>query len=150
MTQRRTWAYSTSLLAGYCGLTGATGIAVAAGGTRRPGTALAILAVATLLLATRAKPLTAPALGVLALLFYAGFIAGRHGSLTWQGTGDVWRLGLLAGSAVLGAGLSWLTAPSWQTARFPRGHPAAGEQSGEQREKAVVISLVEARAGRRA
>jgi hypothetical protein len=156
MTQRRTWAYSTSLLAGYCGLTGATGIAVAAGGTRRPGTALAILAVATLLLATRAKPLTAPALGVLALLFYAGFIAGRHGSLTWQGTGDVWRFGLLAGSAVLGAGLSWLTALSWQTAlswltaRFPRGHPAAGEQSGEQREKAVVISLVEARAGRRA
>jgi hypothetical protein len=52
MAHGRKWAFSTSLLAGYCGLAVATAIAVAAGGTRRPGVALAILAVAVLLLAT--------------------------------------------------------------------------------------------------
>jgi hypothetical protein len=141
MTQRRTWAYPIGLLAGYCGLAAATGIAVAVGGAGRPGIALGILAAATLLLATRTKMLAAPALGVMALLFYAGFIAGRHGGLTWQGMDDVWRLGILAGSAVLGAGLSWLAARSPRS-RSSRSHETPSGQ-------AVVISLVEARAGRR-
>jgi outer membrane protein assembly factor BamB len=59
-----------------------TGIAVAAGGTRRPAMALAILAVAALLLAARATAPAAAGLAVLAWLFYSGFIAGRHANLT--------------------------------------------------------------------
>jgi hypothetical protein len=100
----------TGLLIGYCGMAVATGIAVAAGGTRRPAMALAILAVAALLLAARATAPAAAGLAVMAWLFYSGFIAGRHANLTWQGMDDVWRLAVLAGSAAIGVGLSWLVA----------------------------------------
>ena len=110
----------TGLLIGYCGMAVATGIAVAAGGTRRPAMALAILAVAVLLLAARATAPAAAGLAVMAWLFYSGFIAGRHANLTWQGMDDVWRLAVLAGSAAIGAGLSWLVA-----------HLGEGHRSGE-------------------
>jgi hypothetical protein len=110
MAQRRTWALPFGLLAGYCGLAAATGIAIAAGGTRRPGMALVILAVAVLLLATRMTALTAAGLGVMAWLFYSGFITGRHGDLTFYGLDGVWRLVALADSAWTGVALSWLVA----------------------------------------
>ncbi len=108
----------TGLLIGYCGIAAATGIAVAAGGTRRPAMALAILAVATLLLAARATARAAAGLAVMAWLFYSGFIAGRHANLTWQGMEDVWRLAMLAGSAAIGVGLSWLVAHLGESHRF--------------------------------
>jgi hypothetical protein len=110
MAQRRTWALPSSLLAGYGGLAAATAIAAVAGGARRPGLALAIVAAAALLLATRAKAAAAAAIGPMAWLFYAGFITGRHGDLSWHGLADLWRLAILAGSAAAGAGLSWLAA----------------------------------------
>jgi hypothetical protein len=119
MTNRRTWALPTGLLIGYCGIAAATGIAVAAGGTRRPAMALAILAVAVLLLAARATAPTAAGLAIMAWLFYSGFIAGRHANLTWQGMDGVWRLAVLAGSAAIGVGLAWLVA------HFGEGHRLA-------------------------
>jgi hypothetical protein len=155
MTQRRTWAFATGLLAGYCGLAAATGVAVAVGGTRRPGLALAILAVAALLLATRTRAAATAGLGVMAWLFYAGFIAGRHGDLAWQSAlawHDVaggWRLGVLVASAEVG----WLF--SWLAARAHRETSASGQNAGTARQNAVaggqlasVISLTEARASR--
>jgi hypothetical protein len=149
MTQRRTWALPGSLLAGYGGLAVATGIAVAAGGTRQPGLALAVLAVAALLLATQAKALAVAALGPMAWLFYAGFIAGRHGGLTWGGTADVWRFGTLTGSAVIGAGLSWLAARRGES-RVPESLQAGslGNESPRAGSEATVVSLADARADR--
>ena len=137
MAHGRKWAFSTGLLAGYCGLAAATAVAVAAGGTRRPGMALAILAVAVLLLAARAKAPTAAGVAIMAWLFYSGFVAGRHGDLAWHGTDDLWRLGVLAGSAAIGLGVSWLAARLGETRRPETRHPAA------------VVSLAEARAARR-
>jgi hypothetical protein len=149
MTQRRTWALPGCLLAGYGGLAVATGIAVAAGGTRRPGMALAILAVAALLLGTRAKALAVAGLGPMAWLFYAGFIAGRHGGLTWDGMADVWRFGGLTGSAAIGAGLSWLAARRGES---PGTESLAGgslrTESPWAESEATVVSLADARVGR--
>ena len=171
MAHRRTWASASGLLAGYCGLAGATGIAVAVGGARRPSLALAILAVAVLLLATRAKALAAAGLGFMAWLFYAGFIAGRHGNLAWHGSDDVWWLGVLAGSAFLGVTLSWLAATLGGSQRAgnqrarnqrARNHPAGNQRAGKHltgngpaggprgdTQRAGVISLAEARISRR-
>jgi hypothetical protein len=129
------WSSPTGMLAGYCALAGATGIAVAVGGTRRPGMALGILAAVTLLVAARSTVWAAAGQSIGAWLFYAGFIAGRHGDLTWQGTADGWRLGVLAGSAAVGVGLSWLAAQH-------------GEAPHGKRARATVISLTEPRAGR--
>ena len=161
MAHRRTWASASGLLAGYCGLAGATGIAVAVGGARRPSLALAILAVAVLLLATRAKALAAAGLGFMAWLFYAGFIAGRHGNLAWHGSDDVWWLGVLAGSAFLGVTLSWLAATLGGSQRAGN-HPAGNQRAGKHltgngpaggprgdTQRAGVISLAEARISRR-
>jgi hypothetical protein len=136
MAHGQKWAFSTGLLAGYCGLAIATAIAVAAGGTGRPGAALAILAVAVLLLAARAKAPTAAGVAVMAWLFYSGFITGRHGDLAWHGMDDLWRLGVLAGSAAIGIGISLLAARLGET-----------RQPGT-RHLAPVVSLTEARTAR--
>jgi hypothetical protein len=159
MTHRRTWAFATGLLAGYCGLAGATGVAVAIGGTRRPGLALAVLAVAALLLATRTRAAATVSVGVMAWLFYAGFITGRHGDLAWHGMADAWRLGMLVASAAAGWLFSWLAARTHRDAArthrdAARTHRDAVTTSRDaahiHQDAARVISLAEARASRHA
>jgi hypothetical protein len=74
-------AASTGLLAGYCGLTLATGLAIAAGGTRRPAVALGLLGLAVLVVAMRTSWPAALGVGTLGWLFYDGFFIGRHANL---------------------------------------------------------------------
>jgi hypothetical protein len=100
-------AVSTGLLAGYCGLAAATGLAIAAGGTRHPAVAVGLLGVAVLIVAMRTSWAAAPGLGALGWLFYDGFFIGRHAHLAWHGTGDLRPLGVLLGAAAAGIALAW-------------------------------------------
>lgn len=108
MSGKPLWSPAAGLVAGYGGLAAATAVGVLAGGTRRPGVALALLAVTAFVLGTRTPAWVAASSGLVGWLFYDGFIAGRHANLAWHGVVDARRLGLLAGCAAAGAGARWL------------------------------------------
>jgi hypothetical protein len=131
-------AVSTGLLAGYCGLAVATGLAIAAGGTRRPVVALCVLGLAVLVIALRTQWPASLGVGALGWLFYDGFFVGRHAQLAWHGVADLRALGVLLGAAVGGIAISWARA-AWV-----HGALAGPASSGG----AAVISLAEARAAR--
>jgi hypothetical protein len=156
-------ATSTGLLAGYCGLAIATGVAIAVGGTRRPAVVLALLALTVLVLATRSTAMAALGTGAMAWLFYDGFIIGRHADLAWHGTTDLEPLALLLGAALCGIATSWLLARASEPgASEPRAsEPRASEprasalgrelgQAGSGRAAPVIVSLADARTPRRA
>jgi hypothetical protein len=142
-------AVSTGLLAGYCGLAVATGLAIAAGGTRRPVAALCVLGLAVLVIAVRTAWPASLGVGALGWLFYDGFFVGRHAQLAWHGVADLRALGVLLGAAAGGIAAPWARDAwahgSWR--HLPRGHGslAAGPASSG---GAAVISLAEARAAR--
>lgn len=139
-------------------------MAVAAGGTRHPAVALAILACVAAVVATRVTVPVAAACGGLAWLFYDGFIADRHAYLGWHGAADGWRLAICVGAALCGTALARLlraragrrtaeaAAPA-TLARVPERRRAAGEAglrsassiAAASRRGAVVASLAEAR-----
>lgn len=139
---RRTWVASTGLLAAYFASAAATTVAVADGGTHRPGFALGLLALAAFAVGLRATVLVALANDGISWLFYAGFITGRHANLAWQGTADIRRLGILTGAALCGTAASWLHARA--TAR--RTVPAQPDLAHQ----VPVVSLADARAARAA
>jgi hypothetical protein len=113
-------AVSTGLLAGYCWLAAATGLAVLGGGTRRPAVALGILALAVLIVALRASWLAALGTGALGWLFYDGFFIGRHAQLAWHGVADLGPLGVLLGAAAGGIALALAREPLLRWSRAPR------------------------------
>ena len=134
MSGKPPWAPSTGLVAGYFGLAAATAVAVLTGGPQRPGVALALLAVAAFAISTRTRWWVAVATGLIAWLFYDGFIAGRHAELAWHGALDVQRMCVLAGVAVCGAAAAWLhrRLAGWTARRpltFPRKRPAQLRQA---------------------
>jgi hypothetical protein len=137
---RQTWPTPAGLIAGYCSMAVATAIAVAVGGTHWPGVALGIVSLAVFAVATRTTVPVALATGAMGMLFYAGFITGRHAHLAWHGAADVRRLCILLGAALCGAAASWIHA------RILDRRLAAAEAS---RGPAPVISLADARAARR-
>ncbi|HEX8008969.1 MAG TPA: hypothetical protein VF482_21370 [Trebonia sp.] len=138
---RRTWPAPTGLLAGYCSMAAATAVAVAVGGTHRPGVALGIVSFAVFAVAIRTTVPVALVTGAMGTLFYAGFIIGRHAQLAWHGAADFRWLCILLGAALCGTAASWIHAQAVDrrmTAAEPnRGRPAP------------VINLADARAARR-
>jgi hypothetical protein len=154
---------TTGLLIGYCAAAAGTLVAVAAGGTRHPVIALAILACTAAVVATRVTVPVAAACGGMAWLFYDGFIADRHAYLGWHGAADGWRLAICVGAALCGTVLAGLLrahagrptggAASATLARLPERPWAAGEVgvrsassiAAASRYGAVVVSLAEAR-----
>jgi K+-sensing histidine kinase KdpD len=141
-------ATSTGLLAGYCGLAIATGVAIAVGGTRRPAVVLALLALTVLVLATRSTAMAALGTGAMAWLFYDGFIIGRHADLAWHGTTDLEPLALLLGAALCGIATSWLLARASERRTSALGRELG--QAGSGRAAPVIVSLADARTPRRA
>jgi hypothetical protein len=135
---RARWAAPVSLLLGFCALAGATAVAVAVGGTQRTGLALTLLAITALAVGSRATIPAAAGVGVMAWLFYAGFVADRHGHLGWHGAVDVERLAVLVGAALCGAIAEWAYLGSVR--RSVRRSPGPAD--------AAVISLAQARAER--
>jgi hypothetical protein len=155
---------TAGLLTGYCAAAAGALVAVAAGGTRHPVVALAILASVAAVAATRVAIPVAAACGVLAWLFYDGFIADRHAYLGWHGAADGWRLAICVGAALCGTALTRLlraragrrtgkaAAPA-TLARVPERRWAAGEAglrsasstAAAGRCDAVVVSLADAR-----
>jgi hypothetical protein len=104
------WRNAEGVLAGYCVVAVATAAAVATGGTRHPLVALAVLAFALLVAASRMTLPVAGASGTLAWLFYDGFVIGRHGDLAWAGVREAWWLlalvAVATGGWALGHGVS--------------------------------------------
>jgi hypothetical protein len=119
--------------------------------------------------AARASWPVAATTGVIAWLFYAGFIIGRHAVLAWDGTAAWWRLAICVGAAIAGCATGrlvrailapagprwrrgWAEAPAAErlgirtaplgagTAPLGAGAPGGGAPGG-----GVVISLAEAR-----
>jgi len=139
------------LLAGYCGLALATGLAIAAGGTRWPVVALCVLGLAVLVIAVETPWPASLGVGALGWLFYDGFFVGRHAQLAWHGAADLRALGVLLGAAIGGIAVSWARDAwahgSWRHMPRGRGPLAAGPASPGG--VAAVISLAEARAARR-
>ena len=88
----------------------ATAVAVAAGGTHLPGVALGIVSLAVFAVAIRTTVLVALVTGGMGMLFYAGFISGRHAQLVWHGAADVRLLCILLGAALCGATASLIHA----------------------------------------
>jgi hypothetical protein len=138
--RRQTWPTPAGLIAGYCSMAAATAVAVAAGGTHRPGVALGVVSLAVFAIATRTTVPVALATGTMGMLFYAGFITGRHAQLAWHGAADVRRLCILLGVALCGAAASWIHA--WVVDRRMTAE-------ANRRRPAPVISLADARAARR-
>jgi len=99
----RRWPIAEGALAGYAVAAVATIVAVAAGGTRHPLVALAVLAFALLIVARRMTLLAGLASGVTGWLFYDGFIIGRHGDLAWAGVREAWWLLVLIAAAAFGS-----------------------------------------------
>jgi hypothetical protein len=104
---RDPWVGSAALLVGFCVVAGATGLAVAAGGTRWPPAALGALAAAVLVVAVQTSPTAAVGLGGIGYLFFDGFIVGRHAQLAWPGLSGLWPLAALTGVALTGSLLGW-------------------------------------------
>jgi K+-sensing histidine kinase KdpD len=108
-TSSRRGRAAEGALAGYCVVAAATIAAVAAGGTRHPLVALVVLALAVL---AAARKMTLPAglaSGVMAWLFYDGFVIGRHGDLAWTGAREAWWLLVLVAAAAFGSALGLWT-----------------------------------------
>lgn len=80
----------------------ATTLLAATGGTRHPGADLVAYVLPAGALGLGARWWAAPAAAVVLWLFYDGFLVGRHGVLTWHGTIDGWRLGLIVAGALGG------------------------------------------------
>jgi hypothetical protein len=148
-------AASTGLLAGYCGLAVATGLAIAVGGTRRHVVALGVLGLAVLVVAMRTSWPASLGVGALGWLFYDGFFVGRHAHLAWHGVADLRALGALLGAAAGGIAVSWARGAwargawargSWRHGFWRHGFWAAAPASPGG--VAAVISLAEARAAR--
>jgi hypothetical protein len=99
------WRNVEGVLAGYCVVAVATAVAVAAGGTRHPLVALAVLAFALLAAASRMTLPVGLASGILAWLFYDGFVIGRHGDLAWAGERGAWWLAILLAVTACGRAL---------------------------------------------
>jgi len=99
----RRWSASEALLGGYCLVAVATTAAVAAGGTGHPLVVLAVFASALLAAATRLTLPAALGSGMIAWLFYDGFVIGRHGHLAWGGTREAWWLLAFLGAALCGS-----------------------------------------------
>ena len=95
------WRNAEGALAGYCVVAVATAAAVTAGGTRHPLVALAVLAFALLVAASRMTLPVGLASAIMAWLFYDGFIIGRHADLAWAGVREAWWLAVLLAAAVL-------------------------------------------------
>ena len=104
----RPWRNAEGALAGYCVVAAATTAAVAAGGTRHPVVALVVVALVVLAVARRMTLPTGLASGVMAWLFYDGFVIGRHGDLAWTGVREVWWLLVLVAAAACGWALGRL------------------------------------------
>jgi hypothetical protein len=107
---RRARSAGYGLPAGYAVMAATTAAAVALGGTRHPGVALALLAAATFAVAMRTTAAAALGTCVIGWLFYSGFITGRHADLAWHGPADLLQLAVLAGAALCGMALSWWSA----------------------------------------
>jgi hypothetical protein len=142
VTARRPWRRalpaSYGLLIGYGAMAAMTAVAVAAGGTRHPAVALALLAATACAVATRTTAPTAFGVGAMGWLFYDGFVVGRHADLGWHGTVSMTQFAVLTGAAGCVAALSGLRT------RSPSGRPAAREPT------APVVNQAHARAVRRA
>jgi hypothetical protein len=88
-------------VAGYAGGIVATIVLVNEGGTRHLGFDVAAFAALTAAIGWCSRPAGAASAAVIAWLFFDGFLVGRHAELSWHGTADAWRLGVLAAIAVL-------------------------------------------------
>jgi hypothetical protein len=99
---RRRWRRAEGSLAGYCVAAAGTAVAVAAGGTRHPVGALAVLALAVVIAAGRMTLTAALASGAICWLFWDGFVIGRHGDLVWHGPFVAWSLLVLGAAALSG------------------------------------------------
>jgi K+-sensing histidine kinase KdpD len=127
---RPLWAASYCLLTGYCVLAVVTAVAVMAGATRRPGLAIVLLAVAVFAIAVQAPAPAALGVAAIGWLFYAGFIAGRHGDLAWRGTGSIVAIAALAGAAAAGVAAGTLICrTARRTAVRPRNAQTGGRAS---------------------
>ena len=93
------WPASAGLLTGYCAAAAATLVAVGAGGTRHPLTALVLLACVAAAVASRVTVPAAIACGGIAWLFFDGFVIGRHADLGWQGAASGWQIAACVGAA---------------------------------------------------
>jgi hypothetical protein len=147
----RPWPSSYGLLAAFWSAAAVTAIAVVAGGARHPAAALGALVAATAMVAARTTFVTVPALAAIAWLFDNGFFVDRHAQLTWHGTADCWRLGILLAAALAG-GLIGVSARR-RARRTGHGHRhghdrppglrGGGDWTREQ--AAAVVSLAEVR-----
>jgi hypothetical protein len=97
------WDVSISLGLAFCGSIAVTCVLAATGGTRRLSVDLIAYAALAAAVSVRTRALPIPAVAVIAWLFYAGFLVGRHGEISWHGSIDVWRVAVIVGAAYCGA-----------------------------------------------
>jgi hypothetical protein len=102
---RRRFRRAAGPLTGYCAAAAGTAVAVAAGGTRHPVAAIAVVALVLLAAATRMTLPAALISGAIGWFFYDGFVIGRHASLGWDGVREVWWLLILMAAAGCGYAL---------------------------------------------
>ncbi|MEY9967659.1 hypothetical protein ABIA33_005732 [Streptacidiphilus sp. MAP12-16] len=96
-------------------LVAATGVATvstllvtAVGAARTPASALVPLCACALALGLRVRPAAGGVVGLVFWLFLDGFVVHHRGVVSWDGSPDAVRLGLLIGSALLGSALGAL------------------------------------------
>ncbi len=94
-------AWPWACIAGYLGGIVVTIVLVNQGGTRHLGFDVAAFAALAAVIGWFSRPLGGASAAVIAWLFFDGFLVGRHAQLSWHGTSDAWRLGLLAAIAIL-------------------------------------------------
>ncbi|MEU7279945.1 hypothetical protein AB0A69_14340 [Streptomyces sp. NPDC045431] len=97
-------AYPTPVVCASVSL-GSAGLLPVLGAVRwlhHPVPALAAYCVLTALVSLRASLRSVPFAAVVAWMVYDGFVVHEQGELTWDGSADAYRLGLLAASSLLG------------------------------------------------
>jgi len=127
---RHCWPASSGLLAAYAGSAAVTAIAVLAGGTHHPATALIAYELLAAVVAARTRPAAAVGVALIAWMFDNGFIVGRHADLGWHGSADVRRLAILLAVAVVAALVGTLLRAPHQ-ARFPPPPPGPDTAVGD-------------------
>ena len=127
---RHCWPASSGLLAAYAGSAAVTAIAVLAGGTHHPATALIAYELLAAVVAARTRPAAAVGVALIAWMFHNGFIVGRHADLGWHGSADVRRLAILLAVAVVAALVGTLLRAPHQ-ARFPPPPPGPDTAVGD-------------------
>ncbi|MEU0270744.1 hypothetical protein [Streptomyces sp. NPDC006307] len=101
----RSWTpYPTPVVCASVSL-GSAGLLPVLGAVRwlhHPVPALAAYCVLTALVSLRASVRAVPLAAAVAWMVYDGFVIHEQGELTWDGSVDAYRLGLLAASSLLG------------------------------------------------